>query len=310
VGVKKTFKKAKKKARNTYEDAEDAVRSVKKEVNEVTGAIDGFLDEAVDISMNDVGNAYRYARKQLDEAADTLARLAEQAVEAAYREVYDRYIEGHGKLITGLVEAETKIISGNTSNNLFTKIRDALLAGRFSDVESSLVDLTEHEAVQPVMADARKVMGTCLVVAADLSFGGSYNHVSLGGTGMIGAAFSLGDDDVLASVFTTAGGAVGLTTSGGTSIQQGWIIGFLAKDPLNISGVFVDVAGQLGHASRIIGPCFGFPPPSSHPPYVTAKPTVISGRYATDYGGLPPPYPTASVSIGGSYTWILQKIKA
>jgi len=313
VGIKKKFKKAKKQVRETYEDAEGAARDLRKEVNQVTGAIDDFIDEAVDLNVKDVGNAYKYARKQLDAATDTLARLAEQAVEAAYKEVYKKYIDSYGQLTIGLVEAQTRIIGGNTSNNLFTKIRDDLLAGRFSDVESSLVDLTEHEAMQPVMADAHKTMGTCLVVAADLSFGGSYSHVTLGGTGVIGAAFNLGQDDVLASVFTTAGGAVGLTTSTGVgkSLQLGWTIGFLAKDPLNISGVFVDVAGQLGYGTKILGPCFGFPPPQARPPYVTARPTVISGRYAQDVAQvLDPPEPSASVSVGGSYTWILQKIKA
>jgi hypothetical protein len=83
----------------------------KKEVNKVTGAIDDFIDEAVDISTSDVGNAHKYARKRLDEAADTLARLADQAIEAAYKEVYKKYIDSYGKLTVGLVEAQTRIAS-------------------------------------------------------------------------------------------------------------------------------------------------------------------------------------------------------
>jgi hypothetical protein len=91
--------------------AVDEVLLAKKEVNKVTGAIDDFIDEAVDISTSDVGNAHKYARKRLDEAADTLARLADQAIEAAYKEVYKKYIDSYGKLTVGLVEAQTRIAS-------------------------------------------------------------------------------------------------------------------------------------------------------------------------------------------------------
>jgi hypothetical protein len=172
--------------------------------------------------------------------------------------------------------------------------------------------------MKPVMDDAHKIMWTCLVVAADLSFGGSYSHVSAGGAGVIGAAFNLaafnlGEGDVMAAVFTTAGGSVGLTTSSGVgkSLQMGWSLGFLAKDPLNISGPCVDVAGQIGAGTQLIGPGFGFPTPSTHAPYVTARPTLITARYAYDLAQvLSPPQPSGSISIGGSYTWILQKIKA
>lgn len=323
--IKKAAKKAKKstkKATNSVtqevtqttntvvEEAEHASKQVVKyggkAFNKATGAIEDTLDKAIDYTVDDLKQAANYAKKTWEEGTDWIEDLAEDAIEAAYRAIYKKYIDDYVKFVVEIGEAQSKIFAKPT--NILTEIRDTLLEGKFSKSMEHIAELLDSDDMKKSLDAGHNLFGTSFVIAADLSFGVSGHGVTGGGGGSVGISYMLDHFDDYkhkACVFTSAGGALGVTNSSGPGAEVGISMGFLAKDPKNISGWFVDVSGEGNIDYGVYGLGMSWSPPGAKPPYVKAKPVAGVGRIGLSTSK----DPSGALTIGGSYTWIIQKIK-
>jgi len=308
--IHKVSKKVKKTAEKTNKEATKIVKQTtqytEKKYNQTTGAIENAVDKAVDYSKEDLKVAVDYAEKTLKAGADWIENLAEEAIEEAYRAIYKKYVGDYVKFVVEISKAEYKIFSEST--NILTEIRDSLLAGNFSQSEAKMTELIKSDVMKKSIGAGHKLFGTTFFVVADLSFGASSHGVAAGGGGSIGIAYMLDHFESYkykSCVFTSAGGALGVTNSEGPGAEFGIGLGFLAKDPTNISGWFVDVSGEgnIEHGVYSLG--MSWAPPGKKPPYVKAKPVAGVGRVALSTSK----DPSGTLTIGASYTWIIQKVK-
>lgn len=341
VKLKKKLRKASKKAKNsakkvantTTQEVKDTaqqttntvVAEVKeasakvskyggKTFNQVTGAIEDTVDKAIDYTTDDLKTAVNYAEKKWKQGADWVEDLAKDAINAAYRAVYKECVGDYGKFVAALIEAQTKIFTKDV--NILTKIRDDLFKGQFSSSMDDLAELLASEAMKKPVEIGHKLFGTSFIVAADLSVGATKGFGTAGASGTVGLTYMLDHYNAYkhkACVFAAAGGAIGASTPSkkvSISGELGISLGFLAEDPTNISGWFVDVGGQgdMGdNASAGLG--LSWSPPGKKPPYVKPIPAAGVTRLAASKSWPPSNDPNASATIGGSYTWIIQKIK-
>jgi hypothetical protein len=113
------------------------------------------------------------------------------------------------------------------------------------------------------------------------------------------------------TVFTAGGFSAGVTSSstpdGGASL--GISMGFLKQDPTNISGWFVDGCGSGSFQYGSFGLTLSWAPPMAKPPYVDSRPIVGVCRLALAKTKMPYSGPSASITLGASYTHIIQKIR-
>ncbi len=314
MGIKKIAKKASHKTKKATESAtKDAEKTAKqtvkyagKKYNQATGAIEDGLDKALDYSLDDLNTAANYAQKTWKAGTDWTKDLAEEAIKEAYRAIYKKYVDDYVKFVIAMGKAESKLFSKPT--NILTEIRDSLLAGKFSSSMDNIAELLKSDVMKETLDAGHKLFGTSFVFAADLSFGVSGDGVTGGASGTIGISYLLdhaADYKYQSCVFAAAGGAIGATSSDGAGAEFGINFGFLAKDPTNISGWFVDVSGTGNMDNGIYGLGLSWSPPGKKPPYVKAEPLVGTGRVglstSEDASG--------SLTIGGSYTWLIQKVK-
>lgn len=288
-----------------------ATKYAGKKFNYVTGEIEEAVDKALDYTLDDLKTAVKYAEKKWKAGADWVEDLAKDAIEEAYRAVYKECVGDYVKFVEELTEVQRSLLSKNT--NLLTDIRDNLLIGKFSKSMDGVAELVESSAMRKSLDAGHKLFGTSFIIAADLSAGASTHGVTGGAGGAIGIVSMLDhfeDYKHRACIFTALGGAVGASTSQGIGGELGLSMGFLAKDPTNIGGWFVDVSGQGEMASSFYGLGLSWSPPGKKPPYV--KPVPVAGVTRVGFSqSLSPDSagPSGSVTIGGSYTWIIQKIK-
>jgi hypothetical protein len=326
MGLKKAFKKSKKAVKHTANEAAHLAKEAGDEIEDVyevaidetTGAIHDVLEEMVDLSKEEVHTACKYADKKLAEAKKTLQHFEDAAVKALYKELYQKHIKEYGDLIISLNSALDEAFGKKRGESL-SEVQLLLMEGKFRKADQWIDSLLEQKSLEPAIKHAHSVMGTCFVVAADISPSiSSAGGTGIGGSGVIGMARHLGTGgEIYRSAFAVAGGSVGQSFSAGSatasgSVQAGISAGFLAKDPLNISGVFIDLAGQVSYSDWVLGVAFGFPPPDNKSPYVhTWKPTTGFLRGAINFSTSGPALtPGASISLGASYTWIIQKVKS
>jgi len=308
--IHKISKKVKKSTQNTVKKVEKVAKQTthytEKKFNQATGAIENTVDKAVDYTKDELNTAAKYAEKQLEKGADWVENLAEQAIEEAYRAIYKKYVGNYVKFVEEMGKAERKIFS--QPSNILTEIRDNLLAGKFSQAEANLNKLLASDVMKQSIDIGHKLFGTTFIVAADLSFGVSGQGVTGGGGGSIGITQMMDhfyDYKYKTCVFTSAGGALGVSNSEGPGAEVGISLGFLAKDPTNISGWFVDVSGEGNIENGAYGLGMSWAPPGKKPPYVKAKPVAGVGRIALSTSE----DPSGALTIGASYTWIIQKVK-
>ncbi len=295
-------------AKDAAKDVSRAARYAGKKFNKATGAIEEAVDDALDYAEKDLATAAKYANKQLKKGADWVADLAQDAIEAAYREAYKNSVGDYVKFVTALSEAQYKIFS--KPDNILTAIRDNLLTGKFSRAEDDVLELLDSNAMARPLDAGRNLFGTSFIFAADLSFGGGASFVTAGGSGSIGMSCMLDNFEKYkyrACVFAAAGGAIGASTDAKPSAsgELGLSMGFLVKDPRNISGWFIDLSGAGTAKNSVYGLGLSWSPPGKKPPYLKPVPQAgicrVGFSTSADPGG--------SVTIGGSYTWIIQKIK-
>lgn len=321
MGLKKLKKKLKKSTKKATDAVTDSAKDVGEEIshaanqtakfagktfNQATGAIEEALDEAVDYARDDLNKAARYAEKQLKTGVDWVEDLAQEAIDAAYRAIYKKYVADYIQFIAALGEAQGQIL--RKESNILTEIRDNLLAGRFTKSVDDVMELLDSDVMQKPLDAGHELFGTTFVVAADLSFGVSGQGVTGSASGSVGIAQMTDHFDDYryeSCIFTAAGGAVGITNSTGPGAELGISWGFLAKDPTNISGWFVDVSGSGNLDNGVFGLGLSWAPPGKKPPYVKAEPVLGVGRIglssSKDASG--------ALTIGPSYTWIIQKVK-
>ena len=292
-----------------------------KKYNQATGAMEGVLDKAIDYGHEQFHTALEYTEKTWNEGTEWIEDLAEDAIEAAYREIYQKYVGDYVRFVGALAEAQFRIFV--KPDNILTRIRDNLFAGKFSTSVDGVKELLASDEMKKAVDAGHSLFGTSFIVVADLGFGASKGLVTGGVTGTIGITYMMDhyqSYEYETCVFSALGGAIGATTPTPKltgSVAVGIAMGFLAKDPTNIGGWFVDVSGAGTLENGIFSLGMSWSPPGSKPPYVKATPVSGTARVALtgSYDGTPKssqsaePSASGSLTIGGSYTWILQKIK-
>ncbi|MEL6224682.1 MAG: hypothetical protein AAFR31_18780 [Cyanobacteria bacterium J06627_8] len=320
--VTEASKEVKQTANTVAEEVTEASKKVVKyggkTFNQVTGAIEESVDKAIDYTKDDLKTAVKYAEKKWNQGADWVEDLAKDAINEAYRAVYKQCVGDYIKFVAAIVEAQTKIFSNDT--NILTEIRNNLVNGQFSKSMDNMAELVESDVMKKSVEAGHKLFGTSFIVAADLSVGvTTSSSVTFGGGGAIGLTYMLDHYNSYkhkACVFTALGGSIGASTSQHPSVsgEIGLSLGFLAQDPTNISGWFVDVSGQGEFDNSSMGLGLSWAPPGKKPPYV--KPIPVAGVTRLGFSAsrslsaaTASPNSSASATIGGSYTWIIQKIK-
>ncbi|PRP95165.1 hypothetical protein [Enhygromyxa salina] len=333
MGIKKTFKKGKKAGKSVGKAADDAGKAVGKAVNEAsdwtgkqvvkgynatTGAIEGSLDTVVDYADDQYEAAVKYAEKTYNEGVDWLEDLAQDAIDAAFRAAYDSVAGDYAKLAAELLDVEIKLFA--KPSNILTTIRDSLFVGKFSKAADDISELLELDIMKRALEIGHRLHGTSFIFGADLTLAASAPvgpqpvvTVGAGPTASIGITQMLDHEksyEHSRCVFSSLGPALSLggATSAsklGGSAEFGIIMGFVSKDPTNIGGWFVDVSGGGGLEHGVYSAGLSWSPPGSKPPYVKPKPVAVNLRVAITTSASP----GGSISLGGSYTWLIQKVK-
>jgi hypothetical protein len=324
------WKKLKKKANKTVDKAKDTAKDAGKAIdntagsvgkyagkqyNATTGAIMSDLDEALDYAEGEYESAVNYTENTWKQGVDWIEDLAQDAIQAAYQEAYRKYLEDYIEIVLLLGEATFEI--SKSPDNVLGGLRDVLLNGDFSEAEEGILEMLNHKLVQKAVEKGHKMFGTCFVLAVDVSIGASGKGVTAGGGGSVGIVQLL-DNHVrhkYQTAFFTAGGfSMGLTTAKDPAlgVEVGVSMGFLSKDPTNISGWFVDGCGSGSFEHGSFGLTLSWAPPSKKAPYVFPEPVAGVCRFALSKSTGTAKYtgPDISATIGASYTQIIQKIKS
>ncbi len=290
----KTSKKIKKTSKKEIKKARKDLKKAGKSIDKKTGEIPGVIDRGYDLTKDELKDAGRYTEKQFDKVVSKLEALAEAEINDIYRKAYKDGVKEYVDLSAAIGTAYGKLTEEIIDIGLQASV------GNFSKATDSIVALVDDKAMKPVIAEAKKTMGTSLVVMASVSVG-----YGLTAAGSFGVARNLGKGEPGLTVFSAAGGTVGAEASPSAGFS-GLNIGVLRGDPTDIKGVFMDVSATAGITPGLGGTIgISFAPPTKFTPKAIAK-AILPALFLVGPGQ---PSPDVSLSIGASYTFLLQRIK-
>jgi hypothetical protein len=185
-----------------------------------------------------------------------------------------------------------------------------LAKGNFEKAAKLARELRHDEVMKDVLEKGHKLMGTSLVIVASGSFGGGTPNLGAGISSYVGIAINLGDGGPGAAVFLSSGGSLsgGVSNSTGNSLSAvvGVAVGLVKGDPTNAGGFCLDGGASVTAAgvTRTLSLCFPFT--ADKPP---GSPTMFTVGVAAEIQSFDPKALGANISVGASYTHIVQRIK-